>query len=167
MATDITKWLIAAFVSVTLVVSSFLIGFGRGQNCSVIEDSVKVDTLVICDTIVQEKAIYVDRVVIEKVLVPATDTLWQHDTLYVLMDREQIVWQDSMSRVYASGVQTQIDSVHHYVKERVVTREVTNVVKKPCRWGIGVQMGYGMQVGQQVSVSPYIGVGLTYNIISW
>lgn len=167
MATDITKWLIAAFVSVTLVVSSFLIGFGRGQNCSVIEDSVKVDTLVICDTIVQEKAIYVDRVVIEKVLVPATDTLWQHDTLYVLMDREQIVWQDSMSRVYASGVQTQIDSVHHYVKERVVTREVTNVVKKPCRWGVGVQMGYGMQVGQQVSVSPYIGVGLTYNIISW
>lgn len=167
MATDITKWLIAAFVSVTLVVSSFLIGFGRGQNCSVIEDSVKVDTLVICDTIVQEKAIYVDRVVIEKVLVPATDTLWQHDTLYVLMDREQIVWQDSLSRVYASGVQTQIDSVHHYVKERVVTREVTNVVKKPCRWGVGVQMGYGMQVGQQVSVSPYIGVGLTYNIISW
>ena len=167
MATDITKWLIAAFVSVTLVVSSFLIGFGRGQNCSVIEDSVKVDTLVICDTIVQEKPIYVDRMVIEKVLVHATDTLWQHDTLYVLMDREQIVWQDSMSRVYASGVQTQIDSVHHYVKERVVTREVTHVVKKPCRWGVGVQMGYGMQVGQQVSVSPYIGVGLTYNIISW
>ena len=95
MATDITKWLIAAFVSVTLVVSSFLIGFGRGQNCSVIEDSVKVDTLVICDTIVQEKPIYVDRMVIEKVLVHATDTLWQHDTLYVLMDREQIVWQDS------------------------------------------------------------------------
>jgi hypothetical protein len=126
-----------------------------------------VDTLFICDTIVQEKAIYMDRVVIEKVHVPATDTLWKHDTLYILMDREQLVWQDSLSKVYASGIQTEIDSVHHFVRERVVTREVFNVVKKHCKWGVGVQLGYGMQVGQQVSVSPYIGIGLTYNIISW
>ena len=101
-------------------------------------------------------------------LVPVVDTLRLTDTLYVYLDREQVVWQDSLSRVYASGILPQIDSVHHFINERVVTRELTRVVKKPCRWGIGVHGGYGVGLDNgKVIASPYIGIGISYNIISW
>jgi hypothetical protein len=87
--------------------------------------------------------------------------------LYVYLDREQVVWQDSLSRVYASGILPQIDSVQHYITERIVTKEVTIHVKKPCKWGVGVHAGYGVQLGDQVRTAPYIGVGVSYNILSW
>ena len=110
-----------------------------------------------------------DRIKLQKVPVPVekTDTLKIHDTLFVYLQKEQVVWQDSLSRVYASGILPQIDSVQHYITERIVTKEVTIQVKKPCRWGIGVHAGYGVQLGDPIRTAPYIGVGVSYNILSW
>ena len=127
-----------------------------------------MDTMYVYDTIMQYKPILEERVVLQKVFVPVVDTMWKHDTLYVYMEKEQVVWQDSLSRVYASGILPQIDSVQHFISERVVTREVTQIVKKPCRWGIGVNAGYGCTLNDgRVFASPYIGIGISYNIISW
>jgi hypothetical protein len=125
-------------------------------------------TLVIRDTITQYEPIYKEIHKVEKVLVPVVDTMRVTDTLYVYLEREQVVWQDSLSRVYASGILPQIDSVQHYITERIVTKEVTIHVKKPCKWGIGVQGGYGMGLSNgKVIGSPYIGIGIYYNLISW
>jgi hypothetical protein len=126
-----------------------------------------VDTLFIYDTITQYEPIIEERVVLEKVLVPGADTLWKHDTMYVYLEREQVVWKDSLSRVYASGILPQIDSVQHFITERVVTRELTQVVKKPCKWGLGIHAGYGIQLGDQIRTAPYVGIGVSYNLLSW
>lgn len=159
-------WLL--FAAILLAIGGFtLIGYKYGFNSAVEAETEKVDTLYLRDTIVQYEPILEERVVLKKVPVPVTDTLRIHDTLYVYLEREQVVWQDSLSRVYASGILPQIDSVQHYITERIVTKEVTIHVKKPCRWGVGVHAGYGVQLGDQVRTAPYIGVGVSYNILSW
>ena len=168
MGTDTIKILLCSIVAfLGIMLCSFLIGYGCGQNQPTINEVEKVDTLFIYDTITQYEPILEERVVLEKILVPVTDTLWKHDTLFVYLEKEQVVWQDSLSRVYASGIMPQIDSVQHFISERIVTRELTKVVKKPCRWGLGIHAGYGIQLGEQLRTAPYVGVGVSYNILSW
>lgn len=150
-----------------LIIASFFVGRCEGEKGAIPVCGEKVDTLIVCDTITQYEPIYKEILKVEKVLVPVVDTLRVIDTLYVYLEREQVVWQDSLSRVYASGILPQIDSVQHYITERIVTKEVTIHVKKPCRWGVGVHAGYGVQLGDQVRTAPYIGVGVSYNILSW
>ena len=170
MGTDIIEkiegWLL--FAAILLAIGGFtMIGYKYGFNSAVRGETESVDTMYVYDTITQYTPILEERVVLKKVSVPVVDTLWKHDTMYVYLDREQVVWQDSLSRVYASGILPQIDSVQHFISERIVTRELTKVVKKPCRWGIGVQVGYGAYFGSQIHTAPYIGVGLSYNLLSW
>jgi hypothetical protein len=162
MGTDTIKRIVFAVAAIILsLLISYFIGRRDGLNSAVETETEKVDTLYLRDTIVQYEPILEERVVLKKVPVPVTDTL------YVYLEREQVVWQDSLSRVYASGILPQIDSVQHYISERIVTKEVTIHVKKPCRWGVGVHAGYGVQLGDQVRTAPYIGVGVSYNILSW
>lgn len=152
---------------VVAVVLSFIAGQRYAQKSLILPQRERVDTLVVFDTITQYKPIIEERVVLQKVSVPVVDTLWLHDTMYVYLQKEQVVWQDSLSRVYASGIMPQVDSVHHFIRERIVTRELTKVVKKPCRWGVGVHAGYGIMIGDEFLTAPYVGIGVSYNIISW
>lgn len=168
METDTIKRIVFVVITTIMVVHfSYVIGRRDGFNSAVETETEKVDTLYLRDTIVQYEPILEERVVLKKVPVPVTDTLRIHDTLYVYLDREQVVWQDSLSRVYVSGILPQIDSVQHYIAEKIVTKEVTIHVKKPCRWGVSVQAGYGMLLGDQVRFAPYVGLGVSYNILSW
>ena len=170
METGTIKKITYAVVAVIMaLLLSYFIGRRDGFNSAVRGETESVDTMYVHDTIMQYRPILEERVVYKReyVPVPVTDTLWKHDTLYVSLDHEQVVWQDSLSRVYASGILPQIDSVQHFISERVVTKELTKVVKKPCRWGVGIHAGYGIQLGEQVKTAPYIGVGVSYNILSW
>ena len=100
-------------------------------------------------------------------MVEKYDTIMRHDTIYLNMQREQIVWKDEFSRVYASGIMPHVDSVTHYVTTRVITKEIPVKEIKKTRWGLGVQAGYGVLLGNQVQTAPYIGVGISYDILSW
>lgn len=168
METGTIKRLLVLIVALLAVIAvSYRIG-RRDGLIRATENSVQmVDTLIVCDTITQEKPIYVDRIKLQEVLIPIHDTIRIHDTLYLNLDREQVMWQDSMSIVYASGIMPHVDSVQHFLKERIVTKEVTMHVKKPCRWGVGLHAGYGVQFGEPVRTSPYVGVGISYNFLSW
>lgn len=168
METDTIKRIVFAVITTIMVVHfSYVVGRRDGFNSVVGIETEEVDTLYLRDTIVQYEPILEERVVLQRVPFPVVDTMVIHDTLYVYLEREQVVWQDSLSRVYASGILPQIDSVMHFISERVVTREVTIPVKKPCRWGVGVHAGYGVQIGEQVRTTPYIGIGISYNLLSW
>ena len=146
----------------------FLIGHKHPQKSPVEPIKEKVDTLLIFDTITLSKPVFVEKIKLDSVLIPVTDTLWLHDTLYVYLEREQIQWQDSLCRVYASGVNPQVDSVTHFVRETIVNREISVPVKVKSRWGLGIQVGYGAGInGKQVYLTPYVGVGISYNILSW
>lgn len=136
-------------------------------NRLVLPQKERVDTLVIFDTIVAEKPILKEKRVVERILVPVTDTLRVRDTLYLYAEREQIHWKDSLSDVYASGIDVEVDSVLHYVPQRIITKERDVIVKVKPRWSLGIHAGYGIQVGDQISHAPYVGVGLSYNLLSW
>lgn len=170
METDTIKRLLIVIAAMAAAIGiSYLIGRRDGRKAANLGDSVKVDTLVVFDTITQYEPIVEERIKLEKILVPVakTDTLWMHDTLLVYLEREQLVWQDSLSRIYASGIFPQIDSVEHFVKDRIVTIEKSRVVPKPCRWSIGIQAGYGVTISGSVKAAPYLGIGVSYNLLSW
>ena len=150
------------------VLIGFLIGQQHPQKSPAEPIKEKVDTLLIFDTITLTKPVFVEKIQLDSVYMPVTDTLWKHDTLYVYLEREQIQWQDSLCRVYASGINPQVDSVTHFVQETIVNREISVPVKVKSRWGLGINVGYGAGVnGKQVYLTPYVGVGISYNILSW
>ena len=150
------------------VLIGFLIGQKHPQKSPVEPIKEKVDTLLIFDTITLTKPVFVEKIQLDSVYMPVTDTLWKHDTLFVYLEREQIQWQDSLCRVYASGINPQVDSVTHFVQETIITREISVPVKVKSRWGLGIQVGYGAGInGKQVYMTPYVGVGISYNILSW
>lgn len=162
------KKILFLLVIVTLV---GILSFGWGKkyalNRLVEPQKERVDTLFIFDTIVAEKPIFKEKKVVEKELVHSTDTIRVRDTLYMVLEREQIHWKDSLSEVYASGIGVEIDSVRHYLPTKVITVETEKVVKVKPRWSLGVHAGYGVHVGSQIQAAPYVGVGISYNIFSW
>ena len=125
---------------------------------------IKVDTLVVRDTIMQYKPIFVDKIKVDSVLVPVKDTIVIRDSVYIYMDREKITWRDSLCEVYASGIMTQVDSVRHFQEYKYITIETQVPVKVKSHWGLGVNAGYGVGQG---GLTPYIGIGVSYNILSW
>ena len=143
-----------------------LLGFLVGQRCprngGGETPTPKVDTLVIRDTFKVTEPIYVTKRVVDSIPYPVTDTLRMRDTLYVYLEREQIRWEDSLAVVYASGVMPQVDSVIHHTENLIITKEIP-VIKKT-RWGLGVQAGVGAGKG---GLTPYVGVGVSYNLLSW
>lgn len=121
----------------------------------------RVDTLYVRDTLTVYKPSKVTRTVKDtiRMIVRETQIDTMHDTVFVYLPQESIVWQDDRCIVYAHGINPQVDSVTHFNSGAVVTRTVTD---RPKRWGIGVSAGYGMS---KDGLSPYIGLGISYNII--
>lgn len=154
-------------IAVALLVAAFLVG-----RCSVPritpESHVveKVDTLVVRDTIIREKPSYRT----EYVFVRDSVKVQVHDTVYINLPRQLRVYQDSLYRAEVSGVDPTLDRIEVYPQTKVVTKIETQTIRVTERrkWGIGVQVGYGItKQGNAFNPGPYIGVGVSYNILSF
>lgn len=147
---------------------AILLGFLVGRRCPRGDQgeslTPKVDTLFIRDTIKVTEPKYVTRRVVDSIPYPVTDTIRLRDTLWVILERQQVTWEDSLSRVYASGIDPHVDSVIHFTRDQIITREIPVIQVEKTRWGIGIQGGV---TADKDGVIPYVGVGLSYNIISW
>lgn len=168
MSDNFKKILIAGAVIVAALALSFMAGQRDALNRLVLPQKPKVDTLFIHDTIMSNDPVFVTKTEVDSIPypVPVRDTLWKTDTIW--LQREQVMWQDSLSRIYASGVSVEIDSVLHFISTQVITKERDVIVKVKPKWSVGVHAGYGAFANNgQISASPYIGVGLTYNLFSW
>lgn len=128
----------------------------------------RVDTLVIRDTIVQEKPVYRTISQVRTEYVPVCDTIRIQDTLFVPVPIETKVYEDSLYRAEVSGYRASLDRLEIYQQERIITQTIPVQVKERKRWGIGVQAGYGVSTpnGKPV-LSPYIGIGVSYDLIRW
>lgn len=150
------------------IVVAILIGFLVGRRCPRNAPgetpTPKVDTLFIRDTFKVTEPKYITRRVVDSIPYPVTDTIRKRDTLYVLLERQQVTWEDSLARVYASGVNPQVDSVIHFTQDLIITKEIPVIQVKKTRWGIGIQAG---ATADKDGVLPYVGVGISYNILSW
>ena len=151
-----------------VILITFYVGMMMGQKhrqkTPVEPSGIKVDTLVVHDTTMSYKPIYVDRVKLDSVLVPVLDTMMIHDTTFVYLEREKVTWRDSLCEVYVSGIMASVDSVRHFQEYKYVTIEKQVPVKVKTHWGLGVNAGYGVGKG---GLTPYVGVGISYNLLSW
>ena len=166
---DLYKDILISVAKVALiVVIAFTAGQRHMQKRLILPQKERVDTLFIRDTIMSNDPVFITKTKIDSIPypVPVRDTLWKTDTIW--LQREQVMWQDSLSRIYASGVSVEIDSVLHFISTQVITKERDVIVKVKPKWSVGVHAGYGAFANNgQISASPYIGVGVSYNLFSW
>ena len=90
-----------------------------------------------------------------------TDTLTINDTVYVAVQRERVVYQDSLYRAVISGIHPSLDSISVYPQTTIITLTDKS---KPKHWHLGVSAGVGF-TGK--GISPYLGAGITYSFKSW
>lgn len=175
MKGDIKVFLSAFATVVGLMCVPFFIGLLLGWNARGTADGggvVYSDTLTVIDTIAYRYPVPKDSAVVryetvrlmvaDTARVTITDTVRVADSVEVVVPITQRVYGDSTYRAYVSGYRPSLDSIFFYTS----TKYVTTVVKeKPKRWGIGLQAGYGYAPGR--GMSPYIGIGVSYNFITF
>jgi len=69
----------------------------------------------------------------------------------------------------ATGDYVEIRSQSPYATPtNVTTFRIKHPVQKPKNWGIGVQIGYGIShIDNKFQTSPYVGIGVSYNLFNW
>lgn len=125
----------------------------------------KIDTVTITevriDTVyrVREKVSWLERV--------DTVTNTVIDTVAVVVPLSKYVaQQDSLYRVEATGYDVTFDQITVYPK--TITEEHWVETVKASTWGIGIQAGYGATLHDNtVRLAPYVGVGISWNILTW
>ena len=160
----IAVWCIVA----SLLLSAFVLW--RGKHPKEPAEPLSRDTIVITriDTITREKPVFYATTVVDTLLVVVRDTVRQQDTLYIGLPREQRAYRDSLYEAWVSGVQPALDSIRVFAPVQCVTVTEQVPVAVRSRWGLGITAGYGASVGASGPVlAPYVGGGVSYNIISW
>ncbi len=138
---------------------------------------IERDTVTVHDTLVRymPKPVSVEAVRTEYRLLPVyhTDTVTKtdyiafHDTAFVEVPISSKHYRSPEYDAWVSGYEPSLDSIKVYNKERVVTETVTVTKKaRAKRWGIGFTGGYGYDFNSKTA-APYVGVGVSYNIITF
>lgn len=118
------------------------------------------------DTVTVVKPQYITQRVIDKVLVPVTDTVQIHDTTFVEMEVEQKVYADSNYMAVVSGIRPSLDEISVYPETKIITQTIT--VTEPAkkkRFSLGVQGGWYViydAAHKQVATGPGGGAGLSF-----
>lgn len=85
------------------------------------------------------------------------------DTVETILPITQKEYRDSNYRAYVSGYKPNLDSIFILSKQEMIMHR-----EKMRRCSIGMQAGYGLSLRKDaVKLAPYIGVGLSYNLISF
>ena len=164
---------------ILLILIGILIGQKHRQKLPVEPPEIKVDSLFIRDTnsFTEPQKEPSPDVLIKEIPVPvyvadssAIDSLLNEcarlerisDSLQLVLLRVQRHYSDSTFDAWVSGIDPRLDSIKTYQTNIVITKEIP-VIKKT-RWGLGVQAGVGAGKG---GLTPYLGVGVSYNLLSW
>ncbi len=115
--------------------------------------AIRVDTLVVRDTL--RDTILVPHLV----RVIRVDTVWLHDTVRVALPIEQKTYQTDDYRVVIEGFRPSLVELELYPR----TLHINTIrTAPPKRWAIGLQAGVGLA---KTGSTPYVGVGVQYNLI--
>lgn len=154
-------------VIVAVVVATAIAFFGGRKYESHFKGcrtDLKTDTLVVVhtDTINQFYPVEIARYVYDTIRVAvAPDTIRVRDTIYMSLPVERVTYQDTTYKAVVSGYHPRLDTIEVYQRERIVTITERAPVK---RWGVGAMVGYGVC---KSGLSPYVGIGVTYDIVRW
>lgn len=154
-----------AAVALALAGAAFLFGRHQGMALRPWPEIIR-DTVTVRDTIkVPEPCLIYQRV---------TDTLEievitvERDTVIAMLPREEVTYQDSTYTAIVSGIRPKLDYLAIYPETKYITVTERYEVPRNTHWGIGVQAGWGGVIaGGKIVTAPYIGVGVSYNILTW
>lgn len=159
MATTLNK--ILAIVAVTVI---WGVGFWIGRRYA--KPEIIDSPVIVYDTVerynVQYETKYITKTVVREL--PVYDTIYKDSVRTVFVEIPISTYhfeEDSLYAIDVEGYDVSLKKVQVYPK----TIYRTQVVKdKYPRFGFGIQAGYGI-IGNKAS--PYIGIGVSYNIIRW
>lgn len=162
-----------ACAALLLCVVSGLVGWriGKGGKEYITKRDTVVNVVTYRDTIRVVEPKYLTKEVVRKELVYLKDTIRVHDSTFVYLPVERVEYVDTNYYAVVSGVQPKLEEISVYPKTTVVTNTVTEKIyekRKPTRFGIGIQAGFGGMYGlksKEIDAGPYIGVGISYNLI--
>nr|DAN52410.1 MAG TPA: hypothetical protein [Caudoviricetes sp.] len=158
---------ILIFLSVCVL--SFWAGRCSTERCFAPDINVvtRADTISIRETLTIDRPVYINRLKIDTMLIAVRDTVIVKDTAYIVIEREQRHYRSMDYEAWVSGFRPVLDSIRVFPETKYITRETVSR-PPPKRWGLGVQLGYGVGVaGGKVQGIPYMGVGISYNILQW
>lgn len=173
------KRLIPIFGLIGLLVLSFFLGRWTKPEKPALPPQIveKIDTVLLTeirvDTITRIKTITEYLPVVDDVSDEPMDTIDYifdnpvRDSVKVEIPINRYVAQkDSVYKVVAEGYAVDFKEITVYQKTKTITNTIE--IKKPTRWGLGIHAGYGATLNNNtVKLSPYVGVGVSYNIITW
>ena len=130
---------------------------------SIRRGNVKPDVeIIMVDSIVHDTLYYpkptlffVDVVRIDTVRLETIE----HDTVNVVIPIESKEYRDSTYQTWVSGYRVSLDSIKVFPATIYQTKIVKQKAKKS--FGVGLQAGYGFPHG------AYVGLGVSYNILTW
>ena len=118
------------------------------------------DTLVLTDTIIKFQPKPYKVTIIDTIYLPQQPQQPQYDTLI----RQEVIYKDSTYTAVVGGIEPYLKSIEIYPKTIYVNNNTTTTIKVRSRFGLGVQVGYGLS---RNGLQPYVGVGVQYNLIQW
>jgi hypothetical protein len=76
----------------------------------------------------------------------------------------RVYQEDSLYRAVVSGWHPSLDTLMIWPTTTTITIREKVPIPSRSRWGIGIQAGAG---ATRNGLTPYIGVGVSYNLLSW
>lgn len=160
--------LLIVLLLIFAVMNCVLVSKLQQKTTELIELTNLEPEIIFLDSLVYD-TVYLERTEIIKLPIYKTDTIQQTDTI-LLVDSVDVVlpielkhYSDTLANNAISfdlkGFQCEVNNL--YLNNLKVPIIEENKVK---RWGLGVQLGIG---GTAKGFSPYIGLGLNYNIFSF
>lgn len=150
------------FLTLLCLIALLVFDFCKSNRhvCERNAPSAKIDTVVIHDTLHIAKPISVESAVVRIDTIRVKDA---NDTIYISapIPITQMRYTDSTYTAWVSGYSPSLDSIYVYPKREIIT---TTIRPKPKRWGVGVHGGVGIT---PKGLQPYIGVGISYNILTF
>ena len=101
--------------------------------------------------------------------ITVTDTLYIGDTVtqtvIASLPVETKLYEDSLYRAQVSGIRANLDYIEVYPKlERQIIYNTETITQPPKRWGLGISAGYAFTGSK---MQPYVGIGVTYDLLQW
>ena len=157
-------------IAALLLALGIMIGVLLGARRQVVPSTAehKTDTLIVIDTHIIEKPVMVERTYRDSFYIAIRDTICVRDSIYISLPREVKVYEDSLYHAEVSGYMPSLDLIEVYAPTRILTMTETIRLPERKRWGIGIQAGYGVGLQNKTIIhSPYIGIGISYNLITF
>ncbi|MCC8049130.1 MAG: hypothetical protein LIP10_00520 [Clostridiales bacterium] len=152
-----------------ILIAIFFLG-RCSKRCETVE-TVTVETIteLKVDTVTVVEPVETVRTEIrrETIAAPADTVYLPGDTVRIEIPIETKEYRDSLYALQMEGYRPRLNWIEVYPRTEYVYRTETRIGNAPSRrWSLGPAVGYGYDIKNN-HWAPFVGVSLTYSLLSW